>query len=163
ALPEEQVRAQPFAVDLDVEADLAAAGRSDDLSDTVDYGALAALVVRVIEEEHCVLLERLAERIADAVRADERVRSVTVVVRQLLGACHRLEAAAGRVRGERWGPRTLDVDILLFNGCTLDEPDLTIPHPRMYQRRFVMAPLADVAPDVVPEHWELGVEGSAWR
>jgi len=83
--------------------------------------------------------------------------------RQLLGVCHRLEAAAGRVRGERWGPRTLDVDILLFDGCTVAEPDLAIPHPRMHQRRFVMAPLADVAPDIVPEHWELGVEGSAWR
>ena len=83
ALPEEQVRVQPFEVDVDVEADLAAAGRSDDLADTVDYGALAALVVRVVEEEHCVLLERLAERIADAVRADPRVHSVTVVVRKL--------------------------------------------------------------------------------
>src|SRR5438067_2195440 len=71
--------------------------------------------------------------------------------RQLLGVCHRLETAAGRVRGERWGPRTLDVDILLFDGCTVDEPDLAIPHPRMHQRRFVMAPLADVAPDIVPE------------
>src|SRR6266550_4691404 len=83
--------------------------------------------------------------------------------RQLLGVCHRLEAAAGRVRAERWGPRTLDVDILLLDGCTIDEPDLTIPHPRMYERRFVMAPLADLAPDLVPRNWERGVEGSAWR
>ena len=83
--------------------------------------------------------------------------------RQLLGVCHRLEAAAGRVRDERWGPRTLDVDILLLDGCTVDEPDLTVPHPRMYQRRFVMAPLADLAPDLVPENWERSVEGSAWR
>jgi 2-amino-4-hydroxy-6-hydroxymethyldihydropteridine diphosphokinase len=82
--------------------------------------------------------------------------------RQLLGVCHRLEAAAGRVRGERWGPRTLDVDILLLDGCTIDEPDLTVPHPRMYERRFVMAPLADIAPTLVPEDWERRVEGSAW-
>ena len=70
--------------------------------------------------------------------------------RQLLGVCHRLEAAAERVRQERWGPRTLDVDILLLDDVTVDEPDLQIPHPRMWQRRFVLAPLADLAPDLVP-------------
>jgi 2-amino-4-hydroxy-6-hydroxymethyldihydropteridine diphosphokinase len=70
--------------------------------------------------------------------------------RQLLGVCHRLETAAGRVRGERWGPRTLDVDILWMEGIMIDEPDLTVPHPRMYDRRFVLAPLADIAPELVP-------------
>jgi 2-amino-4-hydroxy-6-hydroxymethyldihydropteridine diphosphokinase len=73
--------------------------------------------------------------------------------RELLGVCHRLESAAGRVRQERWGPRTLDVDILWTDGEPVDEPDLQIPHPRMYERRFVMAPLADLAPDVVPANW----------
>ena len=66
--------------------------------------------------------------------------------RELLGLCRRLEAAAGRVRAERWAPRTLDVDILLVGGLRVDEPDLVVPHPRMYERRFVMAPLADLAP-----------------
>ncbi len=74
--------------------------------------------------------------------------------RQLLGMCHRLESAAGRVRGERWGPRTLDIDILWIDGETVDEPDLEIPHPRMWERRFVLVPLADVAPDLLPEGWE---------
>ena len=73
-----------------------------------------------------------------------------LTARQLLGVCHRLEAAAERVRQERWGPRTLDVDILLYGDETVDEPDLQIPHPRMFQRRFVLAPLADLAPDLVP-------------
>src|SRR6188472_2073782 len=73
--------------------------------------------------------------------------------RQLLGLCHRLEAAAGRVRDKRWGPRTLDVDILWIDGETIDEPDLTIPHPRMFERRFVLAPLLDVAPELVPDDW----------
>jgi 2-amino-4-hydroxy-6-hydroxymethyldihydropteridine diphosphokinase len=73
--------------------------------------------------------------------------------RELLGVCHRLESAAGRIRQERWGPRTLDVDILWTDSEPIDEPDLQIPHPRMYERRFVMAPLADLAPDVVPENW----------
>jgi 2-amino-4-hydroxy-6-hydroxymethyldihydropteridine diphosphokinase len=73
--------------------------------------------------------------------------------RQLLGVCHRLESAADRVREQRWGPRTLDVDILWTDGEPIDEPDLQVPHPRMYERRFVMAPLADLAPDVAPEDW----------
>ena len=74
--------------------------------------------------------------------------------RALLGVCHRLESAAGRVREERWGPRTLDVDILWTEGGPIDEPDLQIPHPRMSERRFVMAPLADLAPELVPADWD---------
>ncbi len=69
--------------------------------------------------------------------------------RQLLAVCHRLESGANRVRIERWGPRSLDVDIISMDGVTLDEPDLQIPHPRADQRRFVLAPLADLAPDLV--------------
>lgn len=70
--------------------------------------------------------------------------------RQLLGVCHRLETAADRVRDVRWGPRTLDVDILWIDGVTVDEPDLQVPHPRLWRRRFVLAPLADLAPELVP-------------
>jgi 2-amino-4-hydroxy-6-hydroxymethyldihydropteridine diphosphokinase len=80
--------------------------------------------------------------------------------RALLGVCQRLEAAAGRVRGERWGPRTLDVDVLLVDGIVVDEPDLTVPHPRMYERRFVMSPLADIAPDLVSPDWQGQASGS---
>jgi len=83
ALPEEQFRAQPFEIDLEVEADLRTAGQSDALGDTVDYGALAHAVERVVTRERFHLLERLAERIADDVRADGRVTSVTVTVRKL--------------------------------------------------------------------------------
>ena len=67
---------------------------------------------------------------------------------ELLGVCHRLETAAARVREERWGPRTLDVDVLWIDGVTVDDPDLVVPHPRMWERRFVVAPLHDLAPDV---------------
>ena len=80
--------------------------------------------------------------------------------RALLGLCHRLESAAGRMPGERWGPRPLDVDVLLVDDLVVDEPDLTIPHPRMQERRFVMAPLADIAPELVPADWESRVDGS---
>jgi 2-amino-4-hydroxy-6-hydroxymethyldihydropteridine diphosphokinase len=70
---------------------------------------------------------------------------------RLLGECRRLEAAAGRVRTVRWGPRTLDADVLWIDGVTWDDPDLTVPHPRWRERRFVLAPLADLAPDLVSE------------
>jgi 2-amino-4-hydroxy-6-hydroxymethyldihydropteridine diphosphokinase len=83
----------------------------------------------------------------------------TLTPRELLGVCHRLEAAAGRVREERWGPRTLDVDVLLVDDLRLDDPDLQVPHPRMYERNFVMAPLADLAPDVVARDWRQRADG----
>ncbi len=244
ALPEEQDRAQPFEVDLDVEADLSVAGASDRLADTVDYGAVTAVVAAVVGDERFRLLERLAERIASQVAdVDPRIRAVTVAVRKLrpplpadltsagvritrrreapvrrrafvglgsnlgdrmgtlriavaglpdvvavspvyetepvggpegqppylnlvvelatdhtarhlLEIAQQLEAAAGRVRAERFGPRILDVDVLLVGDEVVDEPDLTVPHPRMHERRFVLAPLADLAPDLVPAAWE---------
>lgn len=80
--------------------------------------------------------------------------------RSLLGVCHRLEAAANRVRKERWGPRTLDVDVLWVASGRVDEPDLEVPHPRMWERRFVMAPLHDLAPDLCPPDWEQRAEGA---
>ena len=83
ALAIERVQAQPFEVDLDVEVDLSVAGSSDELVDTVDYGALSQSVVAVITDEQPILLERMAARIAEVVLGDERVVSVTVVVRKL--------------------------------------------------------------------------------
>ena len=69
--------------------------------------------------------------------------------RELLGRCRDLEAAAGRVRTVRWGPRTLDADVLLVDGWRVDEADLVVPHPRLWERRFVLQPLADLAPELV--------------
>lgn len=242
ALPGEQDAPQPFEVDLDVVLDLSAAGRTDALGDTLDYGAVAVAAARVVEGERHRLLERVAERIAEEVGADGRVRSVRVAVRKLrppvpvdlatagvrlnrpgsaaggaagrrraflglgsnvgdraallrdavaalpdvvavspvyetepvggpggqppylnlvvelwtarsaralLGVAHGLEAGAGRERRERWGPRTLDVDVLWVDGEAVDEPDLVVPHPRMGERRFVLAPLGDLAPELV--------------
>lgn len=83
ALPEEQERPQPLQVDLGIHADLAAAGESDDLDDTVDYGAVCELVERVVTTERFQLLERLAARIAEVVLSDDRVDGVTVAVRKL--------------------------------------------------------------------------------
>jgi len=246
ALPEEQDRAQPFEIDLDVEADLSEAGATDQLADTVDYGALAAVVADVVGGERFRLLERLAERLAEGLaEADPRIRAVTVAVRklrppvpidlasagvritrrrgprrqaflglgsnlgdrletlraavaglpdvvavspvyetepvggpdgqppylnlvvelstdrsprQLLEVAQRLEAASGRVRRERFGPRTLDIDVLVVGHLEVDEPDLTVPHPRLHERGFVLVPLADLDPDLaadlVPPGWD---------
>ncbi|HEY1636827.1 MAG TPA: 2-amino-4-hydroxy-6-hydroxymethyldihydropteridine diphosphokinase [Acidimicrobiales bacterium] len=79
--------------------------------------------------------------------------------RQLLELGGRLEAAAGRVPAERWGPRPLDVDVLLVGDQKVEDPDLVVPHPRMWERRFVVAPLADLAPELVPDGWEARVSG----
>lgn len=247
-LSEERRRPQPFEIDLDIELDLAAAGRSDDLLDTLDYGPPLQTVQRIIAEEGHELLERVATRIIEEVLADERVDAVEVVVRKLrppvpvdvsttsvrmrrsreeldivrrapvrafvalgsnigdrratlieaiegfdgrvavsgcyetepiggpdgqgpylnvvvelatrldpftlLACCNRLERAAGRVRTVRNGPRTLDVDVLLFGDVKLESIELTVPHPRMFERRFVLTPLADLAPELCPDGWD---------
>ncbi len=219
---------------------------SDDLDDTVDYGAVSEAVARVVVVGELRLLERLAARIAEVCRADPRVLGVVVEVRklhppvrapsttsacassvdarlprarfeprrpgglppgrgrrarerprtsrvvavspvyetvpvggpaqddylnavvaidtdldpwQLLAVAHACEEHARRVRAERFGPRTLDVDILLFDDVEMDDPALTIPHPRMWERDFVLAPLRDVAPDLVAGRGEASDPG----
>ena len=71
--------------------------------------------------------------------------------RELLEVCRRLESAAARERdpADRYAPRTLDVDVLLVGDLVVDEPDLEVPHPRMWERPFVLVPLHDLAPDLV--------------
>ena len=83
--------------------------------------------------------------------------------RGLLAVAQRLEADAGRVRDERWGPRTLDVDVLWIAAGPVDEPDLQVPHPRMWQRRFVLEPLAELAPELLPDDWETSAQGTVER
>ena len=76
-----------------------------------------------------------------------RVRT-TLGARELLADCHRTEAAFGRDRSQeqRWGPRTLDIDLLLYGDEVVDEPDLVVPHPRLAERAFVLVPLMEVFP-----------------
>lgn len=66
----------------------------------------------------------------------------------LLAQLQRIENAQGRVRTERWGARTLDLDLLLYGAETIDTPTLQVPHPRMRERNFVLYPLRDIAPDL---------------
>lgn len=73
----------------------------------------------------------------------------TLTPRELLAQCLRIEAELGRVRHERWGPRTVDLDVLLYDELAISDAALTIPHPRMRERAFVLVPLAEIAPDLV--------------
>ncbi|MEQ8843764.1 MAG: 2-amino-4-hydroxy-6-hydroxymethyldihydropteridine diphosphokinase [Phycisphaerales bacterium] len=82
--------------------------------------------------------------------------------RSLLDGMLALERRYGRDRSKerRWGPRTLDLDLLLFGDRVIDEPGLTVPHPRMAERRFVLQPLADLAPALVPPGWKVSIAGA---
>jgi 2-amino-4-hydroxy-6-hydroxymethyldihydropteridine diphosphokinase len=72
----------------------------------------------------------------------------TLTPEQLLAAALGVEQEMGRVRTIRWGPRVIDIDILLYDDVSVDLPGLTIPHPEMTRRRFVLEPLAEIAPDL---------------
>ncbi|MBW2700703.1 MAG: 2-amino-4-hydroxy-6-hydroxymethyldihydropteridine diphosphokinase [Deltaproteobacteria bacterium] len=67
---------------------------------------------------------------------------------ELLALCQAIELELGRKDGSRWGPRVIDLDLLLVDDWVMDEPELTLPHARMCERRFVLAPLAEIAPDL---------------
>lgn len=69
--------------------------------------------------------------------------------RALLAACLAVEDEFGRTRPMEWAPRTLDIDLLLYGDLVISEPDLRIPHPRLHERAFVLAPLGELAPDLI--------------
>jgi 2-amino-4-hydroxy-6-hydroxymethyldihydropteridine diphosphokinase len=73
----------------------------------------------------------------------------TLAPEALLAVLHAVEAEFGRVRDVRWGPRTLDLDLVWFEGVVRDDPRLTLPHPRAHEREFVLRPLCDLAPDLL--------------
>lgn len=78
---------------------------------------------------------------------------------RLLALLLQIEASLGRKRGEPWGPRTIDLDLLLYDDLVISEDGLSVPHPLMHERRFVMEPLAEIAPEVV--HPTLGMSAKA--
>jgi 2-amino-4-hydroxy-6-hydroxymethyldihydropteridine diphosphokinase len=85
----------------------------------------------------------------------------------VLSAANRVEDALGRVRDVRWGPRTIDIDVLLVDGVSRDDPELTIPHPRLLQRAFALLPLLELDPDpLLPDGRRVvdaaSVSGIAW-
>jgi 2-amino-4-hydroxy-6-hydroxymethyldihydropteridine diphosphokinase len=72
----------------------------------------------------------------------------TLTPQRLLAVCTQIEDLLGRTREVHWGPRTIDLDILFYDQQVLAEPDLTLPHPLMHERRFVLEPLAEIAPNL---------------
>ncbi|WP_341737997.1 2-amino-4-hydroxy-6-hydroxymethyldihydropteridine diphosphokinase [Microcoleus sp. CAWBG640] len=84
------------------------------------------------------------------------ILEVTLEPEQLLLALLEIEIKFNRIRQEKWGPRTLDLDLLLYDNLVLETPTLILPHPRMTKRAFVLVPLAEIAPD-----WVHPVTGSA--
>jgi 2-amino-4-hydroxy-6-hydroxymethyldihydropteridine diphosphokinase len=83
--------------------------------------------------------------------------------RQLLEAAQAAEAAAHRVRVVRWGPRTLDVDVLLVGDLRVSDEDLVVPHPRMWERGFVLVPLAELAPELVVDRLSAAMRADVQR
>ena len=128
-------------------------GLGSNMGDRMGY-----LQVAVTAMSDCVAVSGVYE--TDPVGGPDQGRFLNVVAeldtdqsaRGLLELCQRLEASADRVREVRWGPRTLDVDVLWVDGETVDEADLVVPHPRMFERAFVMVPLGELAPDLA-EGW----------
>lgn len=76
------------------------------------------------------------------------VIDTTLAPEELLSELRRIEASAGRRRGHRWGPRTLDLDLLIHGDAIRDTEQLQLPHPRMHERAFVLAPLAELVPEL---------------
>lgn len=87
----------------------------------------------------------------------------TLAPRALLARAHEIERALGRDRSAetRWGPRTADIDIVAYEGIAISEPDLTLPHPRLFERAFVLVPLAEIAPNLVIAGRRVGAAAAA--
>jgi len=245
-LEHERQAPQPLRIDVDIHVDLHDAGLSDDLSETVNYGEVCERLVAVARSRSDLLLERLAQRMADVVLDFPRVHSVDLMLTKvrppipvdvnssavrihrvktsssrlstheavialgsnlgdrvsylqfaidrlgdsvvaqsevfetdpvggpldqgaylnmvvvieteldpyaLLRWLHRIEADAGRERTVHWGPRTLDLDLLFFDDVVIEGGNVSIPHPRYAERRFVLAPLSQVRPEKCPDGW----------
>lgn len=259
-LAHEKTTPQPFLLDIDLAVDLAWAGRSDDLADTVSYADVADRAARIVAGESVDLIERLAERVAqECLAASEFVEAATVEVhkphapvglpfadvsvtrtveraatavvalganlsdplgrladavrrlaaldgvdvsvvsplvesdpvggpagqdpylnavllartrlapRTLLAALHAIEAVHGRTREIRWGPRTLDLDLISYvdpargGEVVRDDPELTLPHPRAGERAFVQVPWSLADPTRPAQPLSEGLRrGPAW-
>jgi 2-amino-4-hydroxy-6-hydroxymethyldihydropteridine diphosphokinase len=118
---------------------LAALQRAVDL--LAGEGVRAAASSRVWETEPIGGPEDQPAYLNVVVRADTELDAYEV-----LSAANRVEASLGRTREVRWGPRTIDIDVLLYDDLRHDDPELTIPHPRLSERAFVVLPLLDIDP-----------------
>lgn len=133
-------------------------GFGSNVGDRLDYCDRAVTLLSLLPHSQVVAVSSLyeTEPIADQVDPGPSwflngvVRMETdVTPRSLLAVCLEIEASLGRDRDRRPGPRTLDLDILLYGDRRVQDDGLVIPHPRLHTRRFVLVPLAEVAPDVL--------------
>ncbi len=111
-----------------------------------ELGALPTMEVVAVSSLYQTAPVGITEQ-PDFLNAALSIRT-TSTPRELLTQILQLERQLGRVRTVRWGPRTIDIDILAFGSVTIDEPGLTIPHPRLGERAFALLPLAEIAPDL---------------
>ena len=102
------------------------------------------LAVSQLRETDPVGMVDQARFLNGAVRID-----TSLPPRALLELLLRIEQSLGRVREERWGPRTVDLDLLVYGDLIVDEPGLRVPHPRLHERRFALEPLAELDPELV--------------
>jgi 2-amino-4-hydroxy-6-hydroxymethyldihydropteridine diphosphokinase len=123
-----------------------------------DRRAAIALAVRSFDEAEGFAVRALSPIVeTEPVGPEGQGKYLNAVVhvrtiraaRDVLAHCLATEARAGRVRRERWGPRSLDLDLLLYGDAVIDEPGLTVPHPRLHERAFVLEPFARMAPHLV--------------
>lgn len=233
-IPEENTLGQKFIISADLYKDLRAAGKTDNLKETIHYGRAAVLIKQISEKSVFQLIEKLAEEIADALLKNFPLEKVKIVIEkpwapvrlpldtvaveierswhtaylsigsnigdreqflknaikkldnrsdsyvtkvsgfietepygnvqqdkflngclelrtllspsELLKRANEIEQEEGRVRTLHWGPRTLDIDILLYDNETVYTDDLKIPHIDMHNRMFVLKPLCEIAP-----------------
>jgi 2-amino-4-hydroxy-6-hydroxymethyldihydropteridine diphosphokinase len=130
-------------------------GLGSNLGDRLAHLQAAVDGLAAAPDVHVVAVSRVYETAPVGGPAQDDFLNAVVAIdtalspRELLAFAQRVEAGEQRVRAERWGPRTLDVDVLLVGDERVDEPDLVVPHPRMRERAFVLVPLADVAPELV--------------
>jgi 2-amino-4-hydroxy-6-hydroxymethyldihydropteridine diphosphokinase len=130
-------------------------GLGSNIGDRLAYLQSAVDALDVAGEAAVVAVSRVYETAPVGGPPQDAYLNAVVVIETeldphgLLELAQRIERDARRVRAERWGPRTLDVDVLLYDDVRLADPDLTLPHPRMGERGFVLAPLRDVAPALV--------------
>jgi 2-amino-4-hydroxy-6-hydroxymethyldihydropteridine diphosphokinase len=131
------------------------------------HANLSAVVERLHERVAIMALSSLYE--TEPAYVTDQPRFLNAVLRgrttlaasALLAFVKRIERELGRVTGQRYGPRVVDVDLLLYGEQTIDTPALTIPHPRMAERPFVLAPLAEIAPELIPPGWDQSVSARA--
>jgi len=130
-------------------------GLGSNLGDRLGYVKKALGMIEGLRETRLVAVSSVYD--TAPVGREDQPRFLNAVVEvatelgpaELLGALLAIEDRCGRVRRDVWGPRTLDLDLLVYGDVRVSSPDLTVPHPRLAERAFVLVPLAEIAPDLV--------------